>query len=365
MEMLQEFPRWYQSVDLEHDAAKLKSRWEGVAELNSGIDTPMLDLLVDLATHREVSRDTEPFERFVSVFKNHDPYFDAEDASQEVALLAGAALTVVLTGPAKDEYPIDAAMRVSAALHDGGVSAVTAIDLNGRAREALARLGAAVRDRSDTLALRPLPKTNVSFEQALMDAPGFSDPEQIKSSTAIMAGVIVAAIDTAAKRARADLKAVKDHLEVKDEELDMLWWAFNEQSISLGKPFSKLKDGERALVGAAELADRTRMEPGPVSAHALLMRTGAKPRAKVATTEAVNACNEAWLKAMVHDDANNHTPIHMAISKRVEAGKPGAWETLWHSAMRIEDGFSMTEADIAFLFYVERLLLNRMEAARE
>lgn len=365
MEMLQEFPRWYQSVDLERDGAKLKSRWEGVAELSSGIDTPMLDLLVDLATHREVSRDAEPFERFVSVFKKHDPYFDAEDASQEVALLAGAMLTVILTGPAEDKFPIDAAMQVSAALHDGGVSAISTIDLNSRAREALARLGAAVRDRTDKLALRALPKIKVSFEEALKEAPGFDNPEEINLSTASMAAVIAAAIDTAAKQARADLKTVKDHLEAKDEELDMLWWAFNEQSISLGKPFSTLKDGERALVGAAELADRTRMEPGPVSAHALLMRTGAKPRAKIRVKDAVNACNGAWLRTMVHSDANHNTPIHMAISKRVEAGKAGVWETLWHSAMGIDEGFSMAEADMAFLFYIERLLLNRMEAARE
>ena len=170
-----------------------------------------------------------------AIFKNHDPYFEAADAANEHALLAAAALAVVLAGwtETEQEHAIDAALRVTAALHNGGISSVEAIDLDARARHALKRLGEAVRDRRDTLALKPHTKIAVDFQQALGEAPAFTDTDGIKTATTAMAGVIAAAINSVAKRAQADLTVFKNHIEVKDEELEMLWWAFNEESASL------------------------------------------------------------------------------------------------------------------------------------
>ena len=365
MEMLPEFPKWYQSVDLQRDPERLKARWAGVAELCGQVDPELLDLLVDLAIDRPQADGVEAFKRFVDAFKNHDPYFEAADAANEHALLAAAALAVVLAGwtETEQEYAIDAALQVTAALHNGGISSVEAIDLDARARHALKRLGEAVRDRRDTLALNPRTKIAVDFQQALGETPAFTDTEGIKTATTAMARVIAVAIDTVAKSARADLTIFKNHIEVKDEELEMLWWAFNEESASLGKPFSKLSDGERALVGAVELAERTRMKPGPVSAKALLMRAGSKPRAKMSVEAVVNACDKDWLTKAARANASHHTPIHLAIAKRLEAGTQGAWASLWRAAARVSEDFTLPEAEIAYLFYVERLFLDRMEAA--
>ena len=77
----------------------------------------------------------------------------------------------------------------------------------------------------------------------------------------------------------------------------------------------------------------------------------------------INACNEDWLTNAARANASHHTPIHLAIAKRLEAGTQSAWAALWRAAARVSENFTLPESEIAYLFYVERLFLDRMEAA--
>jgi hypothetical protein len=152
--------------------------------------------------------------------------------------------------------------------------------------------------------------------------------------------------------------AVQDHLQKKDEELQMLWWLIGQRCWDLDCAFDAIPAEAQPLVLAKELADQTEVLPGPPSVKAVLSRAGLKERKKLSIAAAVNAVSDAWLGGVLTRDEYSPVvmPIHFALHRRRETGPGPDWVANWASVTGIAGGHGMSCLTLGLLFYRERLL---------
>src|SRR5437762_3321177 len=84
---------------------------------------------------------------------------------------------------------------------------------------------------------------------------------------------------------RTGLYQLRRELQSVMEESNVLWWVFGESSRDRGRRWSEYSVGQTAVMAGKELADLTRMPPGPPASGALLDKViklaCAKPPAQV------------------------------------------------------------------------------------
>jgi hypothetical protein len=145
---------------------------------------------------------------------------------------------------------------------------------------------------------------------------------------------------------------------MKDEELELLWWAFNKVSGDRDKTFKSLKPAERPVVVGSELAGKIRILPGPASANALMVSTGLNAKTTHTISAAIDACDVDWLNAQESGDASDLTPVHAAASERLRTGKTKVWAASWASVTGLDEALDLSETKIASQTYSEALYLR-------
>ena len=235
------------------------------------------------------------------------------------------------------------------------------MDLFGLAENAIRALGEARRRRPDLAALNA----------PLIELPYAVDVSALKPAEPATFAAPIEGLRAAAEKAirimgqRINLSAQEmgRHMQIADEELQMLWWVIGARSLDLGIPFHKVEVAAQPFVFGRELADRTVGAPGPVATGALLSRAGLKSRGKVGiatAVTAVGAISGTWLAETVRDiDASPVTsPIHFALEKRMETGAGEAWVPGWAAISDLAQDHGAAPATLGELFYRERLLLK-------
>ena len=161
-----------------------------------------------------------------------------------------------------------------------------------------------------------------------------------------------------AKQARIERETLQDQIKVQDEELDLLWWASNGQSDTLGTFFSTIEPGARPLLAAVEAARRTQIPLSPSSMLGLMEKVGVSAEETLSIADVVNAADSNWLKSIDISEITVRTPLHLAIKLRLQSPESSAWSSHWSAVTKIEATTKRKELEIADLFYHERLVLN-------
>jgi len=365
MDMHRDFAKWYKTIQAEESTEALVKRWQGVVANCQSVDQSLLETLTDLVTGRRISPDNEAHLAFCQAFKDADPFFVPDDCAQEIATLASIVLTILLDGSCEEEYSVDTALLLTSALHADGIPINSVTDIGTRALNALDRLAVEQRDRVARFELKQprVPKINV--QKLLAKAPEINggDPSQTANVLQRIIDQVTSQALTQARLSYENSVRLADHILVKDEELDMLWWAYNDYSTKLREPISKIAPGLRALVAGKELADRTSILPGPLVAKRLLHKIGVKSKSKITIIKLVESCDRDWIEAVLSSRVSRHTPIHHALKLGFDTDDKTAWEPMWRSQTGVQAEFTLTEPMYAWLFYVERQLLARQELA--
>ena len=151
---------------------------------------------------------------------------------------------------------------------------------------------------------------------------------------------------------------MEHHIRLQDEELDLLWWASNGQSITLHALFSEMEAGTRAFVAALEAANRTHVRPGPCSIRGLLEKAGIAADVEVSLKDALGDLDAETGQALHIAEAGLRTPIHLGLKMRRESGDAETWLAHWSATTGIDPAPERPELDIAQLVYQERLVLD-------
>lgn len=161
----------------------------------------------------------------------------------------------------------------------------------------------------------------------------------------------------------AEIVQLQRDLAVVAEETNVLWWVFGESSRDLNKRWEEFAVSQMTLLAGKELADLTRMVPGPAAASALLDRVvkiaKAKPPAHVLVNEAIAGVPLTWRQnyAKNHCPARllNLCPVSHGIKMSVELAEGDAWAQAFPNLAKIRDG-KIAPRLLAYQVFIECLL---------
>jgi len=333
--MHKDFAEWYRAAGIPPNGDILPKRWEAIEKYEAGRDE-----IVSLARlFYRLGRPGEVFENaFRTAFQTADPAFQMRDNDQELLVLAGAEL-------------IDIVERGTVELADlAALSVVCAAAQNLR--------GAAVVPDIPEIAARYLGKRAVERAQK---GQGDSD-SAVGSRKALFDGLTAAGAPLNALP--AELERVQRELAVVSEESNMLWWLFSEYSHDLKQPWAKSTVPAVALVAGKELAELTRVLPGPIAATAFLDRVirfaKAKPPSTILVVEAINDATVDWRRSYAERscpaELENLVPISHGVKISLTAPADDAWFIAFKTGTGISADSKLVPHLLAYQVFLEGLL---------
>lgn len=357
-EMHSHFGTWYSQVDFGDSQERLTARWAGVSSLLKKAEYSEYEQLVDVFLQRPGVTVGAAGELIRGAMRKADSTFPPNGNDAELKLLAEIVIALKIETKESDALAGQVASLAYTAIGGGEADVTSVTKLLPRSQQAMRFQGAAIRRRT------PLPKElknyagKLDFADCIEDGENMSNIAVAKQVMERMSVKITTAMHSMGAKARKERDILNKALAIQDEELNLLWWSSNGMSQTTGELFSKVKLGQRAIIAAVEAADLTKYEPGPSAIGGLLEKVGVSSTKSLKIYDAVNTCDEDWLRETLPDDVGPNTPVHFAISKRLETPDISSWSASWASITKIDAEQKLTELAIAHLFYRERLVLN-------
>jgi hypothetical protein len=189
---------------------------------------------------------------------------------------------------------------------------------------------------------------------------------------------IVAAIAQLTANVNSSHERMLKNQTIFEEEIDILWWVFNEQSRDLGKPLSTIPAESACLVAAKELADLTRILPEHQTAAQFLSAALNKSQIDltrddeanvIRLTEAINSSPRQWREqwrssfkeAMVPPNLTSLCPIIKGIELSLQT-EGDEWIGFWKKATGLIEDFALQPLDLSLRVYRECLLLRAAQS---
>ena len=354
--MHQHFAKWYADVSVGDDDSRRESRWEGITEMVSNVQFEDLETLLQLCFGVRTKPDAQKTSMLFEPFGKSDPTFDIAENEREVRILAGAAL-VVLMEDFNQSLGNKAALGVCTAGLCGQRTHDLPQDLIALGETAIRRRAEANRTRPKVYVEPPAVQINVNVDQLSERLSESFEPDTVAQAFPKFGKLVQSKISALTKWQASGMQSLEDFLDIQDEELEMLWWLMGEYSSTCDCSFTKVPAKARALVFSAELADITKVLPGPTAIAALLSRGGLSDRRKTDIVSVVNAVSETWLAERVSAKHTSPlvTPIHEAVKRRLETGEKEAWVAGWAAVAGVSGTLELRPLDIAMQFYREAL----------
>lgn len=351
-----DFARWYSVVELDGKAERRRARWEGVRMLMERADFPLVEALIRLAFKTRQLPTAPSVQLMRDVFREADETFEMQGNDREMQVLASACLAALMAD--STEIASHTALAVTTTCLAGARRADLPMDLGMIAEDALLRLADANRQRPDLEAYREGKISKFDFENAAAKAREAPNGEGFAQALTLVAESVRAALSYTANRQASAIQAIDDFMQIQDEELQMLWWLIGQRSFDYDCPFDAVPPDAQPLVLATELANATKVLPGPPSVKALLSRSGLKEKKKITIPAAVNAAKTEWLRKLLEesDPSPVTMPLHAAIKRQLETGGGDAWVAGWAATTDIGASCLLPVLTLGTLFYRERLL---------
>jgi hypothetical protein len=307
-----EFSEWFHQAGIQHSSEVLQMRWAGLQELEvQKVEVvPLTELFFGFFDGNEAF-----LAEFRESFRETDSSFRMRDNNREVSVLAGAALAYAMEGdsPALSDFV------------------------------SLSILSCAAQNMRKPPCVRAIPERAATF---------------LARRTVDRRKAETAAED------EDPLTDLRHELAVIGEECNILWWVIGETSRDTDKPWAECSTGECALLAGKELADLTRIIPGPAAARALLARVltngKSKPRQKIGIADAITSTPASWrgafAKAGCPSVLRRVRPVARAIELSVEHGENDAWIALLRGSIQIDPAAKIPPYDLAYQFFMECML---------
>ena len=293
-----------------------------------------------------------------SACREADPTFPVSGNDAEIALLAEIVLAIAIDKDGEDALAGKIAEVIYSALANGSRDFSSVTSILDRAKDVIERQGRLLR-RRPRLPRKPRSYFSaLDFERHFRDLSDLSDLEQAKLLMKRIATGVGNGMRSVANSAREEREALEQHIRLQDEELDLLWWAANGQSVTAHALFSEMKAGSRAFVAALEAANRTHVRPGPCSIPGLLEKAGIASDEEMSLADAFGSLDPETSEALHVGEAALRTPIHMGLKMKRESGDAETWLGHWCSRTGIDAACARPELSIAQLVYQERLVLG-------
>lgn len=352
--MQAEFFSWYSSMELSGDEASRSARWAQVQAAAKAPSRNALETLTRLAFRTKLPESDAGAIRSLFTAEASPPPGDPE-----LHLLAAATLATLMAR--RDALAAKAAMFVVTASCAGQRAPQHPMDLVAFALDALMSLSETVRRRPPLELEKPVVSQvnikTITDSFTTLDMPG------IQAGLTAMVGAVNKALTAIVTRQKGFESAVQEYVRVQDEELDVLWWLHGAHCEICDLPFHEVPEAERPLILASDLAELTRVLPGPPAVRSLLSRAGLDDNTMLSIPEIVQALPVNLLTRMVPDEATTKvsvttTPILEAIRRRQEVGGQDAWAQSWAAVCGLSQETKLSALRLAEAAYRELLLVK-------
>jgi hypothetical protein len=176
----------------------------------------------------------------------------------------------------------------------------------------------------------------------------------------------------ALKQAKQSIEQLIHTVNVREEEVAILWWLQAHFSRDVEKPFSELGYLSGTIIFPMELADLTKFVPGPESAVAILIRAlqlAGAPSSSEETTiaNAINSTSREWRERtsgeISVESSGLLTPILLAIHKSLATQGREEWLPVYENVCDIPVNKPFALIPLSLQLFHERMLLDAIAGA--
>lgn len=235
MSMNNYFGDWYRSAGVPPEGIPLEKRWEAIDSF--GVGGKNVILLTQIFYQLNLTDASFPKE-FRAAFNKVDPNFQMSGNDRELIVLAGAELVDVMKRSAREIADFAALCLVCA-----GAQSLRAAP-----------------------AVQQIPEIAAHYLSERSVARATSEEENDE------------------KTEETEIKKLLLEFPIVSEESNMLWWLISETSRDMNQRWSEMPVSMACTLAAKELADLTRIIPGPIAARAFLDRVVRSGRDKTETS---------------------------------------------------------------------------------
>lgn len=270
------------------------------------------------------SQDDRSLDKFGTALQVADPSFLIEKHRRELAVFAGAALIALIERDQHDQLADLSALCLVCGGSQGVRVAVPVPDMPGIA----ARY---IEARTSKRASRP--------------------------------------IGTVEEEDDSTIWKLERELTLVSEETSMLWWLVSEYSRDRNESWKKVGPLAAPIIAGKELADLTRIIPGPVAATAFLDRLvrlsdSAKSPKPISIKAAIDKTPREWreqylFKAAAH--LEDLAPISNAIKLSLTVSEGDDWSPVFEKGTALETNSEILPNALAYQIFLERLMARLSE----
>ncbi len=335
--MHKDFAEWYRSAGIEPNGETLPKRWAAIEEyeVGPGEVVSLTQLFYQVG---------EPSEEFIAAFRapfqKADAAFPMRGNDRELVVLAGAKLVDAIERAPRDVADLAALSLICAAAQ------------NLRPNPAVAEIPeVAARYLSKRATSRALPDKESSGRELVEALINVGTPYDLLA---------------------AEFQKLQLELPIVAEETNMLWWLVSEHSRDLNQPWRKLPVSAVCLVAGKELADLTRVIPGPIAATAFLDRVIRSGRTECPTavliSDAVNETPVEWRqeyeKKSYPSELEDIVPISHGIKLSLSAPDKDTWLPMFAKATGISIDSKSAPHTLAYQMFLETLVCRTFTMPR-
>jgi hypothetical protein len=362
-----DFADWYRSAALTPPEGLLDKRWAGVEDVVNKSDATMLLSLAKLFT-LPIAKESSVPDGLREAFWAHDNTFQLRDNLQELRVLAGAILRVVVERR-KAASPL-AALAIACGSFGPREAALPEPKHLDVAQRFMVAESSATHQCASPAPMKIPPLANQRFADVFAPDLFPAHPNaipQLRDPLVNAFSEIASSFSSALEQTQKAINEITHAASVREEEVAILWWLQTHFSRDLEKPFSGVGYVAGTFLFPMELADLTKFVPGPEAGTAVLvlaLQLAGAPSSseEVTIAKATNAIPRAWREAACEkyklDSFGLLTPILLAIHKSLETDGPDEWLPVYRKACDIPLDRAFPLIQLSLQLFHERMLLR-------
>jgi len=360
------FGEWYRSAHLEPDDKLLKKRWKGIEGFSKDI-TGLVILDLARLLHAQNPKGLDFEKQFRSAFFRADSAFKMQGNDHELAVLAGATIAYILSR--KNSLGNVAALATICPSFQGKAKTAKVPDIQDRARKYLVQRSASLRTSAGAMGKR-------------ISAPQIDELLKTISeacSTNALTNLANPLNDLLTKLGKALQRIVQstNHLQRNQwlccEELEMLWWMQGKHSRDLEVPLDQIDLTAASIVAGKELADLTKVLPGPFASrailHQILLREDSDINNEVVLSSAISALDQEWRQKWIQGLRDSETidlcPVSFTVKKSLETNNARDLSAAFKKVTALSANVKIEPVGLAVQVYEESLFVKAFNSIGE
>lgn len=357
MNAQQHFADWYREASVLPPAELLEARWKGVEAVSAAVTNDQIIPLLALSVERPAADFRAP--GFMDEpFRTLDTTFPVKDNLEELRVLAGAILRVVmeLDGP----LATPSALGIVASTFENRRPSTIASDHIAFAKRYLAQKSAKVRAVAVPQKLTFLTPTKERFDEIL--PPNHFAPNQTPNLRDPLFNFLAEVFGSLNTTATSLTRSLWHTSQVQREELDLLWWLQAKVSRDLHLPFSEINTACASVVFPTELAILTKFLPGPTAIFGMLvsaLESTDQITNSLTVATAINRTGREWREKLraefTSDEVIRLCPVLLAVAKSLDTDGEADWLPVFRKKCAINIETDIAPSALGMQLYNELL----------